>query len=733
TPTRAGYVFLFWAASPESKLPVSGKIDATAENSVTLYAVWDKNDHWEFDTYKNSFHPEGISKFSFKNGIFSYNMVSGGSIDNLKNVGYSTDTTSKKLTMRLRWKVDDASGLRAVAAVWTDKVEKYPSSAELSYDISRYGAAPEDFVTIVLDGTSFKYFESNTLNNFRFYPINKPGECEIDYIRFTDSEANIVVSVKLNAASDEVSYIVPESSVIAPNGVAVWKALHLAGGIDFSNGIAVIKGIFEDAGDGGYKAFVLDMDKENVSVADAMQVGDYYVPLINGATYIMPEETDVSFIRQENTTGINVTIEGPDEVFVGDGETAYTAVFDTDMENDSVMWHVDRTDIATVDENGVLTAIKEGAVRLTAISAIDSSINASINVTVSKHIFSLTLKGAENIVVDENTYSYKADFNGDIPKNTAVKYSTDNPDVASIDADSGELTINGAGRVRIVATSAYDPQITAELTVNIRYADFELSIEGPDILKREGRSEKYTAIKTGEHTGKMTYTWTVSDSNKAVISADGKLSPKDNGEITIRAVSNYNPKIFAEKTVTITGQSGLYSVTYHSGTQDAVTGLPETAFGKNSFALSDAVPEREGYYFLGWTLGMDSVTTVTELDLKSDADVYALWGKGVSYEFNGSMDGVTWVMDGSSKLSGNGYMIVNTYGGTRLYMKGMSINPDTHKNIEIRMSVDNKSYVKIYYTAEVDNPDGSVTKLGYANNGYKDAERLSKSLAHSKT
>ncbi len=729
-PTRTGYKFLCWSASPESKLPVTGKIGATAENPVTLYAVWDKNDHYEFDTYVNSFHPQGIQSFSFSGGVFKFTNVNGASIDNIASLGYSTDTTSKKIEMRLRWKVADASGLRATVCVWTDKVAQYPAASEISYDLSKYGTEPEEFVTIVLDGTNFKYLQSNTLSNLRIRPINKDGECEIDYIRFVGSEANILVSGNYKSASQDVSFIVPASATIVPQGVAVWNELHLAGNIDFTSGIAVIKDEFEASHQNGYKTFVLDMDAEKVSSVDTMFVGTEAVPMINGATYVIPADKAVTFEKTENTTGITMTINGDENVFIGDENSVYTAVFDGEIEEAGVIWMVDREDIATVDENGVITVHKEGMVRLTAVSVYDSSINASINITVLKHAFTMSLEGEENIVIDGNTRTYKVNFYGDIPENKAIAFTSDNPEIASVNGETGEVTIHGAGTVKITASAVYNPEITAEITLNIRYAEFELTIEGPDTITKEGRSAEYKCIKSGEHSGKMTFTWSVSDPLKATVTVDGRLTPKDNGEVTIRATSDYNPAIYAEKTVTLTNQTGLYSITYHSGTQDTVTGMPETEYGKKNFTLSDAVPQREGYFFLGWTDSEDSIKTITEINVKNDVDVYALWGKGINYEFNGSLDGVTWIMNGAGTLSDDGYLIVNAYGDTRLFMKSMSIDPHTHREIQVRVSDSSANYVKVFYATETDNPDGTVKKVGYDNNGFADAERLSMAKYH---
>jgi hypothetical protein len=70
-------------------------------------------------------------------------------------------------------------------------------------------------------------------------------------------------------------------------------------------------------------------------------------------------------------------------------------------------------------------------------------------------------------------------------------------------------------------------------------------------------------------------TWSVDNENVATISNDGVLTPVNNGTVTITAKSNYND-VSTSKTVTVTGQTACYTVTYLAGTTDEVTGLPES-------------------------------------------------------------------------------------------------------------------------------------------------------------
>lgn len=723
-PERTGYKFLGFAASPDSKLFVTGALDASAEHPVSLYAVWDKNDHWEFDTYRNDFHPEGISSFSFADSVFRFRMVRGGSIDNLKTLGYNTDSTSKTIVMRLKWNVEDASKLTAIVVPWTNQIGMYASEAEMYADLSAYGSAPTDFVNVTFDGTSFKYFRDNTLQRIRFYPINQPGECEVDYIRFTDSEANIVVSGGTRkVASDDASYIVNADGSIAPVGAAVINELHLCGTIDFSDGFFIVKKAFEAADTSGFTAYTLDMEAEGVSVADTMFVGSEAVEMIDGAVYVLPKGTDVRFEKRPNTSGVTLRISGKTEAYLGDEAPQYTVAFDGKIADKTVVWTVSDPAVASVDENGVLTPRKAGKVRISAVSAVDPAVNAALTVIVKRYAFSLALEGDESIVIDGKERTYKTVFTGTVP-DKRVKWSSSVPDVAAIDESTGVLKPIKPGRVTVTALSAYDGTVSARMTVVLRYAQFALEVVGPDAIGKDGRAADYTCRKTGEHTGDMTYIWSVDNETLAEITPTGRLVPKADGTVTVRATSAYDPSVYAEKTVTLTGQSGLYTVTYRAGTSDTVTGLPEPARGRHTFRLSDAVPEREGYIFLGWASDAGSITPVTSIQVEKDAEVYAIWGRGVTYEFNGGATGVASVNGGKISLSPDGYLICEALGDIRLAMETQDLDPDAYRNIVIRMAADKRSSTTVYYKTETDSA-GGVIRTGYNENGYRDAERLS--------
>ena len=59
--------------------------------------------------------------------------------------------------------------------------------------------------------------------------------------------------------------------------------------------------------------------------------------------------------------------------------------------------------------------------------------------------------------------------------------------------------------------------------------------------------------------------------------------------------------------------TGGFTMTYLPGTSDTVTNLPDadSGVGGQPYTVSDKIPQREGYEFLGWTLDYGVANTYT--------------------------------------------------------------------------------------------------------------------------
>ena len=306
-PARAGYTFLGWSREADSKLLVGKTADGDTL-PITLYAVWDKNDHFEFDE-NASFNRSADAQYTPSAETHTTFVTSTGNDPVLKpyaSIFYPTDSVSGKMIIRM--KADVASFAQVYYTTDLDSTPNEGKSAKATY------TASDEMNDYLIDFTAVggkpSASWSGNLNMLRFDLLSCPGNAEVAYIAFTDSERNIAVKPGKTASrgSDPtLSVLVAEDAVLAPEGVATFGALYLNGDIDYSNGIVRLESGAPYELNDDYIAFALcaadydDVETDKViDVGELLEVrvldGKLYcngvlLPIMDG-TYIVPKHAE---------------------------------------------------------------------------------------------------------------------------------------------------------------------------------------------------------------------------------------------------------------------------------------------------------------------------------------------------------------------------------------------------------------------------------------------------------
>lgn len=131
-----------------------------------------------------------------------------------------------------------------------------------------------------------------------------------------------------------------------------------------------------------------------------------------------------------------------------------------------VTWKSSNAEIATVDENGVITAHKNGTTSITVRSAADSLKSATCSVTVSDAPTSVTLNktALELKKWDSETLTALV-----VPSTAtqAVEWSADNSSLVSVYSDGDVHARGTSGKAVVTAASKLDPAKKAECTVYV--------------------------------------------------------------------------------------------------------------------------------------------------------------------------------------------------------------------------------------------------------------------------
>ena len=219
-----------------------------------------------------------------------------------------------------------------------------------------------------------------------------------------------------------------------------------------------------------------------------------------------------------------------------------------------VSWSGDNSAVATVDsKTGKVTAVGVGEVEITARSREDHSKSATVKVQVAG-VRSVSLSVATLLLQNQGeTRDLKATVNvlGTVDK--GVKWSSNNPSVATVDPVTGKVTAVATGHARITATSKVDATKSATCQVSVAGVEMVSVIPETLTLNRHAGTALQAIVSTiGE--AQKTVTW--ASDHPEVVTVDptsGRVTANGAGEATITATSTSNKTKSGSCKVTVKG------------------------------------------------------------------------------------------------------------------------------------------------------------------------------------
>ena len=152
----------------------------------------------------------------------------------------------------------------------------------------------------------------------------------------------------------------------------------------------------------------------------------------------------------------------------GETETLTATVKPDNADNRKVAWSSDKTDVATVDGAGKVTAVKAGEAVVT-VTTEDGGKTASCKVTVKAkavNVTEVTLDRTELTLTEGETGTLTATVKPDNADNRKVTWISDKTDVATVDG-AGKVTAVKAGEA-VVTVTTEDGGKTATCKVTVK-------------------------------------------------------------------------------------------------------------------------------------------------------------------------------------------------------------------------------------------------------------------------
>lgn len=249
----------------------------------------------------------------------------------------------------------------------------------------------------------------------------------------------------------------------------------------------------------------------------------------------------------------------------GQSEQLTATVLPANADNKSVTWSSNNTAVATVDNNGNVSALAAGTATITVTTA-DGNKTATCTVTVTApaapiDVQSISMKSSTTIAIGASETLTVTYTPADANTGKAVTWTSSNTSVATVD-NSGKVTGVAAGSATITATSTTDPTITASCNVTVQaIAVTNVSLNKSTINLQVGGNETLTATVLPDNATNKNLTWSSSAPAIASVDQTGKVTAHAAGSATITVASVEDNTKAATCTVTVTSGPPVPSTT----------------------------------------------------------------------------------------------------------------------------------------------------------------------------
>ena len=251
----------------------------------------------------------------------------------------------------------------------------------------------------------------------------------------------------------------------------------------------------------------------------------------------------------QSATGIKIE---PSKVELEIGETKDLKAIVTpdNVSNKDVEWSCTNISIATVDENGKVTARHLGTVKIVAKTKDGSNKTAECEVTIVQKAKSLALN-ATNIKLNvDKTYKLVATVKPTNTSNQNISWSSSDKSIATVDAN-GKVTAKGVGTATITAKTNDGSNLSATCKVTVISLVKSITLNATSITLYRNDTYALKATVTPSDAIDKSVTWSSSNTNIATVDKNGKVTAKKLGTATITVKTNDGSNLSATCKVTV--------------------------------------------------------------------------------------------------------------------------------------------------------------------------------------
>lgn len=282
-----------------------------------------------------------------------------------------------------------------------------------------------------------------------------------------------------------------------------------------------------------------------------------------GSVIITATAKDGSNVKTECVVSVVQPVTGIDldklsiSLLEGESYTFTITIYPENASNKEVTWSSYNENVATVDDNGKVTAIAKGSAIITATAKDGSGVYKSCEVTVIKPASSISLNYPTLTIYPGKTETLTATI---LPAEASDQYTIwtcSNQDVLTTTTygkNNVSLVIKGksVGVATITAKPKYGPGVQAECVVTVAPLVSEITLDRTFVTLRIG-SECTLSVKSilPENACEKSVTWSSLNEQVASVDQSGKVKAISDGNTTILATAKDGSNVMGACSITV--------------------------------------------------------------------------------------------------------------------------------------------------------------------------------------
>lgn len=464
------------------------------------------------------------------------------------------------------------------------------------------------------------YYDNNsggswTSSNTGHAPVID-GSSKVDIFVFATSP----VSINYGSGLSSSTIRVPQNSLDAYNAHHDWSKLNIEG-FNIPNEIDIQLPEYLYIGDniqlnekgdrGNIIPIVWDCEDNNIVEIsyNTLYCKQYGETVLTGAYLYQDSKTEIPLKVFEHTKGIQLS-QRELEVYTDETIQVIAQTLPLGKSDGRITWESEDETLASISNNGTLTAIKPGTVYITAKS-VDGSYSKDCRVTIKNKdilIQSIRINPSTKSLMIGESFQLEVEI---LPTNATdglISWTSTNSDVVSVTAE-GLITALSEGSAQIIATTTDGSNLSAicEISVEKQFIEItQIQISPSSERIPVGQSVKLNAIVTPDDATSPNVLWSSTNTSVATVSQDGYVEAVAEGEAIIIASTQDGSNLSATCKISVYNEIILIS--------EIVLNPTNIEGDENESATINAViiPENATNKQLRWHSSNENVAVVNE-------------------------------------------------------------------------------------------------------------------------